>query len=479
MKGSRAAGGNAPRKNSVSFSADATGIPPAMDNNNTSFDNPGKRRMSGGRMATFNRIHSGLELSSITSQLRPGSEPNLSKLRSLILDDSAVVPLPDLTPVQVIGEGGFGVVWQCSYSKAAKGTRAESYVADGHGYVALKQRKILIEEGAATAEPPPAGRRGNGRVAAAPPERREDGAANALDARALASFSAELLMLKSLFHPNVIGYIGCTVREGDDGLDEIAIVQEFAPHGTLKPLINEKNFLVRSYSIADGLRWAQHVALGMAFLHDCKPPIIHRDLKPENILLCGPRCAAKIADFGLVTFEGQGNVALGGNFQHTGMVGSMRYMAPENYRGESYSRKTDVHSFGIILYELLTRSRAYEGLYMGAEAIADAVALRGLRPPLPAGWPDDAKHLAEACWDPNPNSRLEFKEVAAELTSWRNDTADRVLIGITRASAKPLAEYFGYFKCWGKHFADRHSMPGVVSRKESVAPDGGMRRRPD
>lgn len=298
------------------------------------------------RTATLDRHYTAKNLLHLTSHIRRAGKPDLEKLRELCLDSSLVIDAKALQPVGVIGEGAFGVVWKCTVDARSFTGATQQYLQDGNGFVALKRMKFVQ---------PPAG---------VSRERRES-----VDQKSIAAFSSELLMLKSLFHPNIIGYIGCIVFD-EEGADHtgrentIAIVQEFAPHGTLQPLIQNASALSCPFSIGDGLRWAHHIACGMAFLHECTPSIVHRDLKPENVLLCGPRCTAKLADFGLMTFDQSaisrashaagehGEVGTGEQKQApykgmTGKVGSARYMGPENWRSEEYSYKTDMYSFGV------------------------------------------------------------------------------------------------------------------------------------
>jgi serine/threonine protein kinase len=75
------------------------------------------------------------------------------------------------------------------------------------------------------------------------------------------------------------------------------------------------------------------------------------------------------------------------SFSVTCRTGTPRYMAPENWAGESYTYKVDVFSYGILAYEVLSGKRAYGELMMNGQALADAVAEQGLRPTIPGAWP--------------------------------------------------------------------------------------------
>eukprot|EP00303_Exanthemachrysis_gayraliae_P002047 CAMPEP_0205999626 /NCGR_PEP_ID=MMETSP1464-20131121/965_1 /ASSEMBLY_ACC=CAM_ASM_001124 /TAXON_ID=119497 /ORGANISM="Exanthemachrysis gayraliae, Strain RCC1523" /LENGTH=479 /DNA_ID=CAMNT_0053372837 /DNA_START=1 /DNA_END=1440 /DNA_ORIENTATION=+ len=389
-------------------------------------------QMVGGGGATLTNVE----------ELVGGSERNVTRLRRAAMSDSNVISADELIIQAKLGEGGFGVVYKCRYYPKA-GVPVPTFLLDDDFTVAVKQLKPEMPEEPADRQSPP-------------PEAKPSPEATNQD---VADFAVELLTLKSLAHPHVIGFVGVGVFKDEQGADSVAIVQEFASHGSLKPLVNSENSFVRPFSVADGLRWAQHVASGMAFLHSCRPMIIHRDLKPENILLCGPTYVAKIADFGLVTFMRKGGVfdmaaalqkAAGGQvntFDMTGMVGSLRYMSPENYRGESYSHKNDVFSYAIILYELLMRTRAYGELYLKVETIAEKAAANELRPSMPSKWPEEVKSLLTACWHDDPAERPEFTDIEAKLREWRDDDHAVVLHKIERHCRKGVLEHFG---CLGR-----------------------------
>lgn len=101
----------------------------------------------------------------------------------------------------------------------------------------------------------------------------------------------------------MLGYIGCGLYLDSEGHDQLSLVIEWAQHGSLAGLIGDESVLRRPYGLTDALRWVAEIASGLAFLHGFSPQVVHRDVKPENVLLCGPARVAKLADFGLATFE--------------------------------------------------------------------------------------------------------------------------------------------------------------------------------
>lgn len=123
---------------------------------------------------------------------------------------------------------------------------------------------------------------------------------------------------------------------------------EFMQNGTLTDLI-------RSHKVPiDFFRIAAEIAMGMNYLHLCS--IMHRDLKSGNILL-DAHGTVKISDFGLSCV-----LDLSGSHDLTAETGTYRWMAPEVIRHEPYSTKADVYSFGIVLWEMITKDQPFRGL---------------------------------------------------------------------------------------------------------------------
>ncbi|KAJ1627237.1 kinase-like domain-containing protein, partial [Pavlovales sp. CCMP2436] len=104
-----------------------------------------------------------------------------------------------------------------------------------------------------------------------------------------------------------------------------------------------------------------------------------------------------------------------------GQTGTNRYMAPENWcataYGNSFNAKVDVFSFAILAWELLSKKCAYENLFLTGEMLAEGVAIRGLRPPLPPKWPVELKQLLGECWAEDASRRPEFAEIAQRFAA--------------------------------------------------------------
>ena len=153
----------------------------------------------------------------------------------------------------------------------------------------------------------------------------------------------------------------------------------------------------------------------MAYLHSKN--IIHRDLKPDNVFITQDN-KAKIADFGLsVTDTG------GGEF--TGETGTYRWMAPEIIRHEKYSINSDTYSFGVILWQLVTRSaKPFHDLQPVQTAFAVA---SGDRPEIPVYVPEFIARCIKACWDQDQLRRPSFAYVSIALAQFGSSAFEKGL----------------------------------------------------
>ena len=227
------------------------------------------------------------------------------------------------------------------------------------------------------------------------------------DPERLARFTREAKLLASLNHPSVGAIYG--LEQGAGGGPPV-LVLELISGQTIEELLARGPM-----DVGEALGVAGQIADGLEAAHDLG--IVHRDLKPANIKLT-TEGRIKILDFGLakaVVGESAGSsgpspsmttptVTTGGTQLGT-VLGTLTYMSPEQARGKPVDRRTDIWSFGCVLYECLTASRAF-----GGEGASETIgAILHLEPDwtkLPATTPPRVRELLRRCLEKDARKRL-------------------------------------------------------------------------
>ena len=243
------------------------------------------------------------------------------------------------------------------------------------------------------------------------------------DAERLARFEREARLLAALSHPHIGAIYGVEEVEGVRGL-----VLELIEGDTLAERLTTSHV-----STAEALAIARQVAEALDAAHD--RGIIHRDLKPANIKLTHDG-TVKVLDFGLAKAIAGSDAGVDLSASPTAtahgtregvVLGTAAYMSPEQARGQTLDKRTDVWSFGCVLYELLTGRRAFKG-----ETLSDTIGAILRDAPdwraLPSDTPVLIRRLLRRCLEKDPNRRLRDMgdaslEIAEALASPSLETA--------------------------------------------------------
>ena len=221
------------------------------------------------------------------------------------------------------------------------------------------------------------------------------------DSTARMRFHREAKLLASLNHPNIAVIHDIIEQEEDTDY----LVLEYVPGESLAQRIARERFKLR-----EALSIAQQIALAISAAHE--KGVIHRDLKPGNIKLT-PDGQVKVLDFGLAKSAGDQAASQDSAVTQIGsIIGTPAYMSPEQMRGKSTDRRTDIWSFGCVMYEMLTGKRPFEG-----KTISDTVAHTLERQPdwqaLPKETPANIRVLLRRCLEKDPRRRLQHMGDAA------------------------------------------------------------------
>ncbi|XP_053542539.1 mitogen-activated protein kinase kinase kinase 7 isoform X2 [Ictalurus punctatus] len=208
------------------------------------------------------------------------------------------------------------------------------------------------------------------------------------------AFVVELRQLSRVNHPNIVKLYGSCQNP-------VCLVMEYAEGGSLYNVLHGAEPLPH-YTASHAMSWCMQCAQGVSYLHGMKPKaLIHRDLKPPNLLLVAGGTVLKICDFG---------TACDIQTHMTNNKGSAAWMAPEVFEGNNYSEKCDVFSWGIILWEVITRRKPFDEIGGPAFRIMWAVH-RGTRPPLIKNLPKPIESLMTRCWSKDPSQRPSMEEI--------------------------------------------------------------------
>ena len=247
----------------------------------------------------------------------------------------------------------------------------------------------------------------------------------------LKRFEREARILASLNHPHIGAIYGL---EDTDGVP--ALVLEFVEGPTLAERLARG-----SLPIAEAFSVARQIAEALEAAHE--RGIVHRDLKPANVKIT-PDDSVKVLDFGLAKEAAADERALSQlatvtNATLEGVIlGTAAYMSPEQARGQTVDRRTDIWAFGCVLYEMLTGRPAF-----GGKTMTDILAAIVEREPdwqaLPSATSPAIRRLLERCLEKDVKRRLrDIGDARVELDDARGGGTSRSTVTRTRGFGRAL-----------------------------------------
>lgn len=231
-------------------------------------------------------------------------------------------------------------------------------------------------------------------------------------------FTREAKAVAALNHPNI-----CTIHNVDEHNGRQFIVMEYIEGSTLREKLRENGLKVQT-----ALPYAIQILKALKEAHS--KGIVHRDIKCNNIMVT-PDDRIKIMDFGLAKLKGSAQVTKTGK-----TVGTITYMSPEQVRGEEVDRRSDIWSFGVVLYEMLTGvmpfKEDYEHAVMYSILNEDPPPVTSVNPSLP----HELEGIVNRCIAKDPSER--YQNVAGLLEDLPGILDTKISMGSTRAAGGPI-----------------------------------------
>lgn len=223
---------------------------------------------------------------------------------------------------------------------------------------------------------------------------------------AIRSFTTEATLMTSLKHKNLVQLIGITIEPN------VCLVTEFMEKGSLSEYLRTRGR--QRVTLKDQIRFARDTCAGMAYLEMKK--VVHRDLAARNILIAEDY-TAKVCDFGLASREKFSDIYMNSG---TGCRIPIKWTAPESLRLGEFSSKSDMWSFGILLYEIYSFGR----LPYPKIPLTDVVKYveSGYRMDAPEGCPSKIYDIMRRAWSSESKDRPSFEDVLKEIEKLEEET---------------------------------------------------------
>ncbi|HVS31257.1 MAG TPA: protein kinase [Thermoanaerobaculia bacterium] len=275
------------------------------------------------------------------------------------------------------------------------------------------------------------------------------------DAQLKLRFEREAKIISQLNHPHI-----CTLFDiGQENGTEF-LVMELLDGETLADRLARGPLPLEQF-----LLYAVQITQALDKAH--RQGVVHRDLKPGNVMLT--KSGAKLLDFGLaksaiiVSTSSQSMLAAGATehkplTQEGTIVGTFQYMAPEQLEGIEADARTDIFSFGAVLYEMATGRRAFEGTtrtsLIAAIVSAQPVPISQLQPVTPPA----IDHVVQRCLQKNPDERWQSAHDVAEELRWIQRAGSQAGVAAPVAARRKTRERFA----WALHLLTAAAAVGIT-----------------
>lgn len=211
-------------------------------------------------------------------------------------------------------------------------------------------------------------------------------------------FQKEMRLLSQLEHPNIVRFYGAVTRPPN-----LCIVLGFISGGSLYRRIHARNLQDEGpFTPREVAHLALGIARGLQYLHAQSPPVVHRDLKSPNVLIDAETNGPVVTDFGLSRSRVNSMLL-------TGAAGTPEWMAPEIMRNEAIDEKSDVFSYGVIVWELVTCQKPWADEH--PIQVIFRVAQRHEALSLPSACEPSLRTLIESCFRQQSKRRPDFTDI--------------------------------------------------------------------